>query len=68
MNLIKNQNGNGGVGVFGLLGVSFVVLKLMGYIDWSWVWVLAPFWSGLVLAILLLLFIALVGGGSRRRW
>ena len=33
-----------GPGVGGLLGVLFVALKLTGYIDWSWLWVLAPFW------------------------
>ena len=28
------------------MGVAFVVLKLMGYIDWSWWWVLSPLWIG----------------------
>ena len=27
-----------------LLTVLFIGLKLTGYIHWSWVWVLAPFW------------------------
>ena len=26
------------------LGIVFIVLKLVGVIDWSWFWVLAPFW------------------------
>ena len=49
------------VGVFGLLGVLFVGLKLCGVIDWSWWLVTLPFWGGaaLFLAILLLY---LVGG------
>jgi len=53
----KSTTYNGGVGVFGLLGVVFVALKLTGYIDWSWWWVTAPFWAGfaLVLAILLII-------------
>ena len=54
MRMISNENGNGGVSVFGLLGVSFIVLKLLGYIDWAWIWVLAPFWSGLALFIIIL--------------
>ncbi len=45
---------SGGVGVVGLLGVAFVVLKLTGYISWSWWWVTAPFWIGIVLALLFL--------------
>jgi cell division protein FtsX len=49
---------SGGVGVFGLLGVAFVVLKLTGYIDWSWWLVLLPFYVGL----LILLVILLIGG------
>ena len=28
----------------GLLAVAFVVLKLTGIIDWSWLWVTASFW------------------------
>ena len=33
-----------GVGLFALLGVLFIGLKLGGVIGWSWWWVLAPFW------------------------
>lgn len=48
-------NGN----ILGLLGVAFVVLKLTGYIDWSWWWVTLPFWGGLALfgGILALVFL-----------
>ena len=28
-----------------LLGVAFVVLRLVGEIDWSWWWVTAPIWG-----------------------
>ena len=37
------------VGFFGLLTIVFVTLKLIGVIDWSWVWVLAPLWGGFML-------------------
>jgi hypothetical protein len=39
----------------GLLGVLFVGLKLTGFIDWPWLWVLAPFWIpvAILLAVLL---------------
>lgn len=39
----------------------FVALKLMGYIDWSWWWVFAPWWIPLciVLAIVIVYLIAL---------
>ena len=32
----------GGIGFCGLLTIVFIVLKLIGIINWSWVWVLAP--------------------------
>lgn len=54
-----SSSGGGGVGLFGLLGVAFVVLKLCEVITWSWWWVTAPFWGPLavvlVFAILILL-------------
>jgi len=40
-----------GTGVVGLLGVAFVILKLIGEISWSWWWVLAPFWGPFALII-----------------
>lgn len=29
-----------------LLAITFIVLKLTGVIDWSWIWVLCPLWIG----------------------
>lgn len=47
------------VGIFGLLGVLFVALKLLGHITWSWWLVLLPFYGGLVIvAFFGLLYIA----------
>lgn len=40
----KNNTASGGIGVCGLLGVAFVILKLCKVINWSWWWVTAPFW------------------------
>ena len=37
-----------------VLGIVFIVLKLIGLIEWSWVWVLAPFWIGAIITILAL--------------
>ena len=43
------------MGFLGLLTILFVGLKLTGFIDWSWWWVLSPMlmWAGLLLAFLL---------------
>jgi hypothetical protein len=29
----------------------FITLKLAGYIDWHWLWVLFPFWIPLLMAL-----------------
>lgn len=42
---------SGGIGVLRLLGVVFVMLKLIGVIDWSWWWVTAPFWGEIALVL-----------------
>lgn len=37
MNENRNNNGAaGGIGFCGLLAIAFIVLKLTGFIDWSW--------------------------------
>ena len=54
------KNSSSGIGVFGLLGVAFVVLKLTNYIDWSWWYVTLPFWGGIVLGIFILIITFLV--------
>lgn len=45
---------NKGVGFTGILTIAFIVLKLLGYIKWSWIWVLAPLWIPAALIILFL--------------
>lgn len=54
----SSNSSSGGIGVLGLLGVAFVVLKLTGYITWSWWWVTAPFWGGIALALLIMAVVA----------
>ena len=62
----KEVNIRLGPGVGGLLGVLFVALKLTGQIDWSWFWVLAPFWipwvfiGGILLFVLVIAVIAAI--------
>lgn len=51
-------------GTLETLLLIFIVLKLTNLIDWSWVWVLAPFWIPACLAIVgiiiyLIIFICL---------
>ena len=53
------ESSSGSIGISGLLGVAFIVLKLTGTITWSWVWVLSPFWIPLAL-VAMLIVLALV--------
>lgn len=39
------------IGFLGLLAIVFIVLKLVGTIDWNWIWVLAPLWGGIALFV-----------------
>ena len=39
----------------------FVGLKLTGFIDWSWLWVLAPLWIELAIVLALFVIITVVG-------
>ncbi len=43
------------IGFGSLLTLIFITLKLTGYIDWNWWWVLSPLWGGLALVIALYL-------------
>lgn len=50
---------NGGIGFAGLLTIAFIVLKLLGIITWSWVWVFSPIWIEIILIVLLAVLIIL---------
>ncbi|HEY7883878.1 MAG TPA: hypothetical protein VIC08_02910 [Cellvibrionaceae bacterium] len=50
----NEKSSSGGIGFLGLLTIVFIVLKLTGYIAWSWWWVLAPMWIPTAFAVLLL--------------
>lgn len=51
-----NSN-KGGISFCGLLTIVFIVLKLIGVINWSWLWVLCPLWIGVALFILFILLV-----------
>ena len=48
-------NNSVGINFTGLLTVAFIALKLTGYIDWSWWWVLSPLWIPVVIVLAILL-------------
>lgn len=46
--------------ILGVLGLIFITLKLTGYITWSWLWVLAPFWIPISIGVLIFLIVFIV--------
>lgn len=55
-----NSNNNGGIGFVGLLAIVFITLKLTGYIDWTWFWVLSPLWISFLIGIVALIVVAVI--------
>lgn len=53
----ERSNTNNGVGFTGLLTILFIGLKLTGYIDWSWWWVLSPIWIPLIIIVFVVLIV-----------
>ena len=47
----KTQTATSTFPLAGILGLIFITLKLVGVIDWSWWWVLSPFWIPVVIAL-----------------
>lgn len=49
------NNKSGGIGFCGVLTIVFIVLKLVGVIKWSWLWVLSPLWIATLIVIVLII-------------
>jgi len=60
-NVIQTSSG---VGFPGLLTIVFIVMKLTGYIAWSWWWVLSPLWIPAVIGVLILMIMIIVAAFS----
>lgn len=43
-----------------LLTIVFIVLKLLGKITWSWLWVLSPLWISAVTALLIIILFFII--------
>lgn len=51
-----SSNGSSGIGFTGLLTIAFIVLKLTGFIDWSWWRVLSPMWISFIVVVGICMF------------
>lgn len=48
-----------GLGILDVLLIVFIVLKLIGVIEWGWLWVLSPLWIS-ILIVLVMIIIAVI--------
>lgn len=66
MNSNRNSSSSG-IGICGVLTV-FVVLKLIGVINWSWLWVLCPLWINLLLTIIVAVIIVIINKRTSNKY
>ena len=52
---MKKTTEKSGTSAITIFALALIILKLCGKISWPWIWVLAPFWGGLALAIIVFL-------------
>lgn len=45
------ESSGGGIGLLGAVFLVFLILKLTGVIAWSWLWVFAPLWIPVLIAL-----------------
>ena len=65
---MDNKAKQGGLGIVSVLTIVFIVLKLLGVIKWSWVWVLSPIWISAVIAVAVFSVILIVGRIKKGKW
>ena len=62
---MNNKTKQGGLGIVSVLTIIFVVLKLLGGIKWSWIWVLSSIWVSAVIVVAVFSVI-LIGGRIKK--
>ena len=49
-----------GINFAEILTIVFIVLKLTGFINWSWWWVLSPIWISILIVIALSIILVIL--------
>ena len=65
---MDNKAKQGGLGIVSVLTIVFIVLKLLGAIQWSWIWVLSPIWISAVIAVAVFSVILIGGRIKKGKW
>lgn len=56
----QQQTTTGGVSTLGVVQIVFIILKLVGVIDWSWWAVFIPFWISIAIVVLYIIIVFLI--------
>ena len=65
---MDNKAKQGGLGIVSVLTIVFIVLKLLGVIQWSWIWVLSPIWISAVIVAVVFSVILIGGRIKKGKW
>lgn len=65
---MNNKTKQGGLGIVSVLTIVFIVLKLLGVIQWSWIWVLSPIWISTVIVVAVFSVILIGGRIKKGKW
>ena len=65
---MDNKAKRGGLGIVSVLTIIFIVLKLLGVIQWSWIWVLSPIWISAVIVVAVFSVILIGGRIKKGNW
>ena len=65
---MDNKAKQGGLGIVSVLTIIFIVLKLLGGIKWSWIWVLSPIWISAVIVVAVFSAILIGGKIKKGKW
>lgn len=65
---MDNKAKQGGLGIVSVLTIVFIVLKLLGVIKWSWIWVLSPIWISAVIAAVVFSVLLIGGRIKKGKW
>lgn len=57
---VVQTSSSGGIGLGGILFIVFLVLKLTGKVDWSWLWVTAPLWLPFAIGIGIVFIVVII--------
>ena len=65
---MDNKAKQGGLGIVSVLTIVFIVLKLLGVIKWSWIWVLSPIGISAVIVVAVFSVILIGGRIKKGKW